>query len=203
MNVTPFNMSSQSAVPTTQFTKNFVSLYTCYPKPFKLDSGPLGDFHAPACPPDKLYAKFKVHEVKQPCYMGKNNYDEMSGMSTYIYETVTHPAEEIAKDFIDRHGAEFGVFASDTDGEPSEDCVKAARVKMVNKMASIVSAAEDDWEANHDRKRITDRAREAARFLGAKVAWVDAAQDVNLHSAVTMTQAQRAAKPAQPAQARA
>lgn len=193
--ITPFNISASSQVATTQTTKNFVNLYSCYPSEFKLDSGPLGDSYAPACPPDKLYTKFRVYEVKQPCYMGKSSPDELSGGAVYHYETVTHPAMEIATDFVQRHGKEFGIFLSDAPdgGEPSDECVRAARLGMVNKMASVVSTAENDWEANHDRRRITDRAREAARFLGANVAWIDPAKDVNLASAVTMTQAARAA----------
>lgn len=178
------SIQSTSAIATTRFEDDFVWLYTCYPKAITLDNGPLGEFRAPACPEDKPYVRFKIHSVTQPVYMGSSDFDELSGIAKYTYVPVKTEAKDIAQDFVDRRGVRFGIFKSDTDGEPSKACIEAAVRGMYRSFVEIVEKADADWEAHHNRLRITQEARDAARYIKAELPWVAPSTSVDIGSII-------------------
>jgi len=172
-------MENHGPAPIRQLPQ-FTWLYSCYPFAFRIPATHF-DIQFPAITKGKQYTRTKVHDYVEQVYQGMNDYNPLNLMPTYRHTPMTTTGADIARDLVDRLGDRFGLFVVDGNEEPKPEQVTTAKRVMLRKLSSIVMMAQDDWEANHKRGRITDEAKQAARFLGAKVEWVEAAVGVDLN----------------------
>lgn len=87
------------------------------------------------------------------------------------FETYVEDGRNIAKDIVDR-SPEDGFFLCEGK-EPKPEELQAAVTKYREVCAHIVRHADALWERTRNREMISERARRAARFVGAAPEWLD------------------------------
>lgn len=87
------------------------------------------------------------------------------------FEKYVEDGRNIAKDIVDR-SPEDGFFIC-AGKEPSTEELQAANAKFREVCAHIVRHADALWERTRNREIISERARRAARFVGAAPEWLD------------------------------
>ena len=87
------------------------------------------------------------------------------------FDTIVIPGEDIAKDIIDR-GKEDGFFQCEGK-EPKPDELTQAVSAFKAICVGTVRHADALWERTRNREIISERARRAARFIGAAPEWLD------------------------------
>lgn len=87
------------------------------------------------------------------------------------FEKYVEDGRNIAKDIVDR-SPEDGFFLC-AGKEPSTEELQAANARFREVCAHIVRHADALWERTRNREIISERARRAARFVGAAPEWLD------------------------------
>ena len=87
-----------------------------------------------------------------------------------VFETLTTPARSLAEDLVDRTPGE-GLFLADEDDLPSAEEVEAASSEFELADMSRIQEAHRSWDAKHDRNKISNQARDAARRRKQVVDW--------------------------------
>ena len=87
------------------------------------------------------------------------------------FENITIPGEDIARDIVAR-SADDG-FILTADKEPDKKELEAAMAAYRTVCVDLCRHADAIWERSHDREKISERARRAARYIGYAPEWLD------------------------------
>jgi len=128
-----------------------------------------GTFIMPARKQHERYAKLVVsgtHKTKKDFGEGQ-------------FEWYTTPAKALAEDLI-RDCSQHGAFILDGDVEPSEQRLLDEEEKLKQTYAKWIEEADGIFNRTGDVKLLTLHAREAAKALGVKRAWVSGLENMTL-----------------------
>ena len=87
------------------------------------------------------------------------------------FEKIVVPASDIVKDIVSRNSEDGFFLADGKDPDPKE--VQKATNDYKAVCVGLVRHADSMWEKTRNREAISERARRAARFIGAAPEWLD------------------------------